>query len=249
MESGGTTRYYLVYTPTNYDPNTPLPIVFALHGANMNNWWAANDSSGFNLIQAANNKAILVYPQGTGDVPGTTSHWGDIKSGWDVLATSNDTKFIEALLASMEDAYCIDTKRIFVTGFSAGAFYTMNLACTHWKVFRAFAPVAGWGPGDMSTGHGSAPNCSDADAAVPIIITQGTTDTTVVPSLCGEVSRDFWIERDGCTTTSSAMSTKGCVAYQGCRSGLAVAYCTHGGNHMVPSNAGAYIWEFFNTFN
>ena len=140
-------------------------------------------------------------------------------------------------------------KRVFVTGFSAGAFFTMNLACHHWKVFRAYAPVAGWGPGDMETGHGKAPYCDDASAAVPIIITQGTTDTTVVPAVCGEVSRDFWIARDGCTTTSSPMSTRGCVSYQGCRSGLAVAYCTHGGNHMVPSNAGAYIWEFFSAFN
>jgi polyhydroxybutyrate depolymerase len=249
MQSGGATRYYLLYTPTNYDPNTPLPMVVTLHGANMNNWWAANDSSGFNLIQAANNKAILVYPQGTGDAPGTTSSWGTIQSGWDWNATSKDSKFLEELLASIEDAYCIDTKRIFVTGFSAGAFFTMNLACHHWKLFRAFAPVAGWGPGDMQTGHGKAPYCDDAEAAVPIIITQGTTDPTVVPELCGEVSRDFWIDRDGCTNTSSPMSTRGCVSYQGCRSGLAVAYCTHGGNHMVPSNAGAYIWDFFSTLD
>jgi polyhydroxybutyrate depolymerase len=125
----------------------------------------------------------------------------------------------------------------------------MNLACHHWKLFRAFAPVAGWGPGDMQTGHGSAPYCDDADAAVPIIITQGTTDPTVVPALCGEVSRDFWIARDGCSTTSTPMSTKGCVTYPNCRTGLAVAYCTHGGNHMVPSNAGAYIWDFFSTLD
>jgi polyhydroxybutyrate depolymerase len=249
MQSGGTTRYYLLYTPTSYDPKTPLPMVIALHGANMNNWWAANDSSGFNLIQAANNQAVLVYPQGSGDQPGTTSHWGDISSGWDVNPTSNDTKFLEALIASLENDYCIDTKRIFVTGFSAGAFFTMNLACSHWKVFRAFAPVAGWGPGDMQTGHGKAPYCDDADAAVPIIITQGTTDDIVVPAVCGEVSRDFWIERDGCSTTSSPMAARGCVTYPGCRSGLAVAYCTHGGNHMVPSTAGAYIWDFFSTLD
>jgi hypothetical protein len=97
----------------------------------------------------------------------------------------------------------------------------------------------------MNTGHGDAPYCDDADAEASILITQGTADDIVVPELCGEVSRDFWVERDGCTSTSSPTSTPGCVSYEGCRGELAVAYCTHGGTHMVPSNAGEYMWEFF----
>jgi poly(3-hydroxybutyrate) depolymerase len=124
----------------------------------------------------------------------------------------------------------------------------MNLACSHWNVFRAFAPVAGWGPGDMSTGHGEDPYCDEADAAVPILITQGTTDDIVVPAVCGEVSRDFWIDRDGCSNTTSPALTGNCEANEGCNSGLAVVYCTHGGNHMVPSNAGTNIWQFFSSF-
>jgi hypothetical protein len=40
-----------------------------------------------------------------------------------------------------------------------------------------------------------------------------------------------------------------CVAYQGCKQGTGVEYCTHGGGHMVPDNAGAYIWAFFSSFN
>ena len=105
LQSGGASRYYLIYTPTTYDPNTPLPLVFALHGMNMNNWWAANDTSGFKLIEATANKAIIVYPQGTGDAPGTTSKWGGITSSWAPGATGADDKFIDALLASVEDTY------------------------------------------------------------------------------------------------------------------------------------------------
>jgi polyhydroxybutyrate depolymerase len=247
LQVGGTTRYYLLYTPTSYDPNTPLPMVFALHGMNMNNWWAANDGSGFKLIEASANKAILVYPQGSGDAPGTTSKWGNINSNWSPGVTGADDKFIDALLASMQENYCVDTSKIFVTGFSMGGWMTENFACDHAKVFRAFAPVAGWGPGDMSTGHGSKPSCSDTSIAVPILITQGTSDTTVTPDN-GANSRDFWIARDGCTTTTATMSTSGCVAYQGCKAGLAVDYCTHSGGHMVPSNAGTYIWSFFSSF-
>jgi poly(3-hydroxybutyrate) depolymerase len=248
MQVGGTTRYYLAYVPTTYDPNTPMPMIFALHGMNMNNWWAANDGSGFKLIEATANKAILVYPQGTGDAPGTKSQWGGINSNWSPGTTGADDKFIDALLTSMEDSYCVDTSRVFVTGFSMGGWMTSNFACDHNKVFRAFAPVAGWGPGDMQTGHGSKPSCSDT-STVPIIITQGTTDGTVTPEN-GTNSRDFWITRDGCsaiTAANSTGSTANCVAAAGCKSG-AVSWCTHGGGHMVPSNAGTYIWSFFSQF-
>jgi poly(3-hydroxybutyrate) depolymerase len=247
MQINGTTRYYLLYIPENYDPNTPLPLVVALHGANMNNWWAANDSSGFKLIEASNNQAILVYPQGTGDPPGTTSHWGDTNSGWNPDPSSEDVQFIETLLDTIEADYCVATNRRFITGFSAGAWTTMNLACSHWRVFRAFAPYAGWGPGDMSTGHGEDAYCDDAEAATSILITQGTTDTIVVPELCGEVSRDFWLDRDGCTSNST--SSNSCVSYEDCNGELAVVYCTHGGDHMVPSNAGQNMWDFFSSFN
>ena len=248
LSVNGTTRYYLVYTPAGWDNNTPMPMVFALHGMNMNNWWAANDASGFNLITASANKAVLVYPQGTGDAPGTTSKWGNITSSWADGATGADEKFIDALLQSMKDTYCVDTSRIFVTGFSMGGMMTESLACDHSKVFRAFAPVAGWGPGGF--GGMTTPNCSDSSVAVPILITQGSADTTVKPAY-GEASRDFWIKRNGCTSTTRKMTVASggasCVAYQGCKDGLAVDYCTHSGAHMVPNNAGSYIWSFFSS--
>jgi hypothetical protein len=37
--------------------------------------------------------------------------------------------------------------------------------------------------------------------------------------------------------------------HSGCKEGTAVDYCTHSGGHMVPGNAGAYIWAFFSSFN
>ncbi len=250
MSVGGTTRYYLVYTPTTYDPETPLPMVFVLHGMDMNNWWAANSSDGFKMIEASNNKAILVYPQGSGDAPGTTSKWGGISSNWSDSTSGNDMKFIDALLESMEETYCVDTKRIFVTGFSMGGMMTESLACARSNVFRAFAPVAGWGPGGF--GGMNNPTCSDTSVTVPVMITQGTSDGTVNESM-GKASRDFWIKRNTCSNTTSNVTVPSggatCVAYQGCKEGTAVDYCSHGGGHMVPGNSGAYIWAFFSAYN
>ena len=106
--------------------------------------------------------------------------------------------------------------------------------------------MAGWGPGGMETGHGTEPSCSDADAAVPILITQGTADTTVTPDN-GQNSLAFWLGRDGCSDTTTPVFN-GCVAYQGCTSGLAVDFCSHGGGHEVPGAAPGNIWSFFSQY-
>ncbi|MBN2574453.1 MAG: hypothetical protein JXP73_07795 [Deltaproteobacteria bacterium] len=59
------------------------------------------------LIQASSNKAIPCTRRAAAILRARSLTGGDIKSGWDVDTTSNDTKFLEALLASVEDAYCM----------------------------------------------------------------------------------------------------------------------------------------------
>lgn len=247
FQLNGKTRYYLAYLPTNYDSNTPIPMVFVLHGKDMNNYWAANAQDGFKLIEASRDKALLVFPQGSGDVPKAKRQWGDITSGWDVSSHGQDQAFLEALRVYIEDNYCVDTSRRFFTGFSMGGWMTETFACEHADVYRAFAPVAGWGPGGIETGHGTTPYCKSSTRGVPILITQGQSDNIVTPEN-GEHSRDFWLTRDDCSKTASSMPEfPSCSSYQECAPGLSVHYCTHGGGHGVPADAGAKIWAFFSS--
>jgi len=245
MSVGGKTRYYIGYIPPSYDPETPLPLIFALHGLNMNNWWAANASDGFKLREASNGKALLFYPQGSGDVPKDARQWGDISSSWG----TGDYGFIDALVKYVEDNYCVDTSRVFVTGFSMGGMMSNGLGCDRAKVFRAIAPVSGWGP----DGNFNTPSCkANPSGTMSAMFTHGTSDGTVNFS-SGQASRDFWLKQDGCTTTTTMLSNlpsgpAKCVAYQGCKSGLAVDFCTHSGDHMVPSNTGTNVWAFFSSF-
>ena len=217
----------------------------------MNNWWAAWDPSGFNLMQSTNNKAILVYPQGTGDAPGTTSKWGGINSSWSPGTTGADDKFIDALLESMEDSYCVDTSRVFVTGFSMGGWRRRTSPVT---TRRYSAPSRPCPAGARRHGEGTRnkPSCSDATVAMPIRITQGSSDTIVTPDN-GTNSRTFWIAQNECSSPTppvfSTSSQATCVSSPGCKTALPVDFCTHNGGHMVPSNAGTYIWDFFSSFN
>jgi polyhydroxybutyrate depolymerase len=231
MDIGGTTRYYLLDVPTSADNQTPLMLIFALHGYDMNN---VSVVGLYNFTSRANGKAITVYPQGEGPPPGDTSHWGDqvLKSTW----TANDSNytFIQTLMTDLESRFCIDTSRVFITGFSMGGMFTNSIACAHNDWFRGFAPVEGMGPG----------SCSNADAQPAMIIHQGTGDTLVTPSSGGEPTRDFWIKQNGCSQTSTAMLT-GCQSYSACAE--PVVYCVGNWDHTITSTATANIWSFFSS--
>ncbi len=251
IQVGGLTRYYLLYVPDNYDPNKPLSLVYGIHGLNMNNVWAAHDGSGFKLIDATANQAILVYPQGIqangqSVPPSSESQWGNADSNWggpppnaNATRLAADLEYFDAMTEFVSDNYCIDTEKVYAVGFSQGGFMTNALGCERASVFKGLAPVAGWGP------LGSQPSCGDANAAHPIIQTQGDSDTTVTPAL-GQATRNFWLDRAGCqmTTTPSAFG-QGCLEYQGCDEDKLVVYCTHSGGHSVPGEAGPRAWDFF----
>jgi hypothetical protein len=60
---------------------------------------------------------------------------------------------------------------------------------------------------------------------VAIMITQGTNDTSVNPTM-GQASPAFWTGQYGCsTTTSTSSSLSGCVDYMDCPTSLPAYYC------------------------
>jgi polyhydroxybutyrate depolymerase len=228
---GGATRYYLLNVPSSADASTPLPLVLALHGYDMNNV-ALVDL--YDFTAESGNKAITALPQGEGPEPGTTSHWGDsvLKSTWSGNAANYD--FMQQLVADIESKYCVDTARVFITGFSMGGMFTNSMACDHNDWFRGYAPVEGGGPG----------SCAKADAKPAIIIHQGTADTIATPAKGGEPTRDFWTKQNGCSATTTSIYT-GCQSYGTCAE--PVIYCVGNWTHTVDRIARANIWKFFDS--
>lgn len=226
---GGTTRYYLLNVPSNAG-STPLPLVFALHGYDMNNLSLVDL---YDFTSQSGNKAITVLPQGEGPAPGNTSHWGDsvLKSTWTANAANYD--FMQALKADIQDRFCVDTGRVYMTGFSMGGLFTNSMACEHVDWFRGFAPVEGGGPG----------SCANAAAKPAVIIHQGNNDTIAKPE-AGQGTRDFWTMRNGCSATTTSIYT-GCLSYGACAQ--PVLYCTGNWDHTVNSTARANVWKFFDS--
>jgi poly(3-hydroxybutyrate) depolymerase len=243
----GQARTYVLSIPTNYSSSTPQALVFGFHGmggkgTQARQYFNIEVNNGRGTI--INDRAVFVYPDGLANDGGST--------GWSFTTTSADMLFFDALVAQLKANYCIDTNRIFVTGHSAGAMATNALGCYRGDVIRAIAPVAGMPP--RSYGGGTV-TCTGNVAAW---IAHGENDATVDYTTGGIATRDFWIARNGCATTSVQDSTvPACVNYQNCSPDLPVVWCVHTQGHDWPNtrcdggvcfDGGTAIWNFFASF-
>jgi hypothetical protein len=127
IQSGGGTRGFALRLPANYDRNKPYWLIFGFHW----NGGTSKDvdtggSNGyvmahFGLQKLSNNGAIFVAPQGLGN------GWGN--SG------GQDLKFVDDMVALIENNYCVDTTHVLTNGFSYGGGMSYELACARAKVF------------------------------------------------------------------------------------------------------------------
>ena len=130
ITSGGASRTYYRFIPPAYNGKKPLPVVFDFHGHSEPYTFHKN-ASGLGRFGATHG-FITITPQGSGPPP-----------KWETTDGSADLTFITDLLDEVEATLCVDTRRIFATGYSNGAFVTSVLACQHADRFAAFAAVAG----------------------------------------------------------------------------------------------------------
>jgi polyhydroxybutyrate depolymerase len=233
----GQARTYVLSVPTNYTAATPLALVLAWHGANINGSTAQRF---FNLESKSNGAAIFAYPDGLA------------AAGWDLSSGSTDFQLFLALVDSISSSYCIDANRIFATGHSSGAMMANDLGCYYGDMLRAVAPVSGTPPSLAGR-----PGCTGKVAA---IVMHGESDSLFSQ---GEATRDFWLKQNGCSTEAKTWAPEpACVEYQGCQADLPVIWCVHGEGHAWPVltgrdcnpdagvcfDGGSAVWAFFSNF-
>jgi polyhydroxybutyrate depolymerase len=63
-------------------------------------------------------------------------------SEWQFGGQGTDGTFVNGLLQEIDSTYCVDQRRVFATGFSAGAAFTISYTCTHQGQIAAIATVA-----------------------------------------------------------------------------------------------------------
>jgi polyhydroxybutyrate depolymerase len=199
LVAGGRKRSYFVHVPGGREPQTPLPVVLALHGATMNGpmmaWFSGlnrkADAAGF----------LAVYPNGTG------KHSSFTWNGGNGLPPSNpvdDVAFIDALLDDLLRAYPVDTRQIYATGMSNGAVMAYRLAAELAGRIAAIAPVAGSvgvevgrpkRPVSVLHFHGT------KDEFIPFPGGRGAKSATGTNHRSVEESIRAWVKANGCVET------------------------------------------------
>ena len=138
MKVNGETREYFITLPKNYDNKKPYKLLFAMHcmGSNAEDFvphYADQDHpSPYYGQQKLDTEGNYIFVSPRGDTDGMP--WS--------MSSDKDHKFINQLLTTLEENYCIDTSRVFMTGFSFGAMVTNSMAQDMQDRLRAVAVYA-----------------------------------------------------------------------------------------------------------
>jgi polyhydroxybutyrate depolymerase len=249
ITTSGEKRDYRVHVPPGYDAQKEVAVVIALHGYTQN----IDDIMNITHFAEAVDKRgmIVVFPRGKAPlgVPGWNA---GTCCGTAQAQGTPDVQFIRDMVAQLEKDYCIDPKRIFVSGFSNGGMLSHRLACEFSERIAAIGAVSGTMAIDPCI----------PKRFVPVLHIHGTSDIVVPysnPITAQTVSKtiDGWVARNFCQPEKSVVYTKGsasCELYASCNAD--VELCTiDGGGHEWPAGgssmgigdlpASEYILDFF----
>jgi hypothetical protein len=227
IASGGMNRTYLLETPDAYDNTHPHRVVFMFHW----NYGSINaivnppdadrntDRPFYGMGDLTDDQTIFVVPQG---LVGATGG-----AGWE-NPNNRDVNFTDDMLAAISADLCIDTSRVFTTGFSYGAGMSVALACVRPDKFRAAAVyepafISGVQPGQCTT-----PIAFFESHGVDDQIINYQTGLNVLNTFTG---------LNGCTAlTPPDPPADGhtCISYEGCS--VPTRFCNFGAGQGNPFN-------------
>jgi predicted esterase len=121
-------RDALLFVPSTYRPDEPLPLVVSLHGA------GGNAEHGLGLLQEQAEKRgfLLLSP------PSRQRTWDVIMGDY-----GPDVLFIDHALQLVFERYAVDKQHLAIGGFSDGASYALSLGIANGDLFThviAFSP-------------------------------------------------------------------------------------------------------------
>jgi polyhydroxybutyrate depolymerase len=217
VRAGNRDRTYHVRVPTSYQASRAYPLIFRWHGSGGDGL-----SGGLGIEYAAGDDAIVVGADG-------------LNERWDAASEADDLALFDVMYQQLAQEYCIDLKRVFSYGFSAGGGMTNMLSCKRGDKLRASAAIAGYVWGAQSS-------CGPAVAAWFL----HDRDDEAVTIEMGREGRARALDRNECGSTTLP-AANGCVSYDGCKPGYPVIWCeTQGvGHNIAGETAPAQVWAFF----
>ena len=234
------TRTVRIDVPKSYDNNKPYKLIFGMQC--MGGWAGGVQDEGYYGLKPLDKEetAIFVAPEGNGN-----------QAPWD----QNDYILFDELLAMLEDSFCIDSSRVFSTGFSYGSMFSNGLSWNHQDVLRAVAVYETaerniWLPQRKQMGIGW-------------MGVLGLQDNLCTPVM-GRAARDIILELNsegGKAKNEKAQEYGGngphvCYDYTTVEERFPVRWCTQNGSHIWdhkdPGQQQSWVpettWDFFSKF-
>jgi polyhydroxybutyrate depolymerase len=208
---------YMVKTPANYNASLahPLLMVYAPGGRNR-----YESEEYMYLTQEATAAGFVVaYADHRTMTPKTIEELAEIPG-------------------LVEKKWCIDKKRIFLTGHSDGGTAAMAIAFLNGTkhIPAAIAPsAAGIRGEDLKAYH--CPN------PLPVMVMHSSQDT-LFPGY-GKEAIQWWAACNGCDAAPPVKDADGCVSYRGCKDSVTTRYCEGTGTHSKWSGNNKAIIAFF----
>ncbi|HWE10684.1 MAG TPA: PHB depolymerase family esterase [Solirubrobacteraceae bacterium] len=233
--NGAGSLTYEIYLPTTYRAGTPMPLVVALHGCTqsadvfrqLTGWDKLAQAKGF----------IVVLPQQSSS-NNQFECWNFFQSA-DMSRGSGEPSLIAGITQWVQQHYTVDTKRTYVSGFSAGGAMTSVMAATYPDVYAAAgigdgceyaatATCAGYRSADPTQAGQQAYSAMGSHARVmPVIDFEGDQDNTVPPVNAQQLIQQ-WQTTDGLVMHSSLPTSPTSSSFGGGLSGQTYTTSTYG---------------------
>lgn len=165
LDVSGVTRTYALHVPTNFQKNSSA-LVIALHGSG-GSGLGMESLTGFSTLGDQDGFAA-VYPDGLVEPGEGVPDWSYFFNDF-----GDDVGFIRTLITALQTTVGPDPKKIFVSGFSAGAFMSHRLGVQLSDLVAGIGVVEG----AISSGTGAA--VPSALEPVSVIVVHGDQDHTV----------------------------------------------------------------------
>ncbi len=233
VTSSGQQRQYHLKTPANYDQDTPYRVIFMFHWnfgsidaiVNPPDPDHNTDDPYYGMADLAGDSTIFIVPQGLKSNTGGAG-WGN--------ANNQDVIFTDDMFEEVSNDLCVDTSRVFTTGFSFGGAISYKLACVRNDLFRAAVVY--------DTGPVSGNNPSECTNPIAFFSSHGLDDQIFKYSSTGLDVLNQFTELNGCTAMTPPLPADNehkCVSFEGCTE--PVRFCNFGkGQNNTYSPGGHY---------
>lgn len=206
-------RNYFVRLPAGYDANKPYAVTFG--GGGCGN--TSGDSGKGGGKQASGIEAIQI---------GLSYVYSGGACFEDGFANTPEVPYFDAVMKDISANYCVNLEKVFISGYSSGAWEAYTLGLARGGVIRGIATAAGGLRAER-------PMPSGIPMAAILLTGQGDGSNPIDGPTGSALARDEILKTNKCvgTTTMPFAPDADCVQYTGCPAAFPVVWCTPAGGH------------------